>query len=204
MDRSIMKKSVDEFVYNFVLQELIQQFNEEYRQEIKDTFTDEGGYSEFGVAGLFKVMDTSYHWIYGEREARKIAIKMITRELMDEPEKFDPEWLMGYVDHDIFHYVIYDGLESYVNDLASEPASSNKFKNRQEEEIAEAGYNNAEEYTAALIKDALGDDHGAKYMLSTFGKDMIPSFIHDGQVHIENAARDIVAVSYTHLTLPTN
>jgi 6-pyruvoyl-tetrahydropterin synthase len=73
-----------------------------------------------------------------EDDARERAVERVKEDLEENPEYFNRDWLMNYVDAENFFTGVYDEWnESYVNDIESE--DSDKYGNRLIEEMVDNG-----------------------------------------------------------------
>jgi hypothetical protein len=107
-----------------ILEELLEEFREEVilrggserdlEEELENTLTLWGDWSEYGRCGKFRAMGKWYHLIYDEDEAIHIA-KQVARETIEDIMKRDPDalpykWYDKYVDID----------EEAIDEIASE------------------------------------------------------------------------------------
>jgi len=81
-----------------VIKELVDEFGEEYRDEIEETLSlDEGEWADFGDSGSVEIDGERYTLIKDEDEAERIAIEVVKEELQNEPESFNKDWLSNFI-----------------------------------------------------------------------------------------------------------
>jgi hypothetical protein len=82
-----------------LIAELVNNFGEEYREEITETLQmDKGRYSSFGDAAEVTVDGTTYNIISNEDEAARIALSIVEEDLKSEPEMFSQDFLQSYME----------------------------------------------------------------------------------------------------------
>ena len=90
------------------------------------------------------------------------------------------DWAKDYiiencVDTEWFENFYYEDYESYANDIESESASSDKYENRLEEEMAEAECTTIEEFVEYMV-DRIRDDLVGQFEFD-FGKDQLADVV---------------------------
>ena len=90
------------------------------------------------------------------------------------------DWAKDYiiencVDTEWFENFYYEDYESYANDIETESASSDEYKNRLEEEMAEAECTTIEEFVEYMV-DRIRDDLVGQFEFD-FGKDQLADVV---------------------------
>ena len=90
------------------------------------------------------------------------------------------DWAKDYiiencVDTEWFENFYYEDYESYANDIETESASSDEYKNRLEEEMAEAECTTIEEFVEYMV-DRIRDDLVGQFEFD-FGKDQLTDVV---------------------------
>jgi hypothetical protein len=81
-----------------VIKELVDEFGEEYRDEIEETLSlTEGEWADYGDSGSVEIDGERYTLIRDEDEAERIAIEVVKEDLRNEPELFDKNWLSNFI-----------------------------------------------------------------------------------------------------------
>jgi hypothetical protein len=81
-----------------VIEELVDEFGEEYRDEIEETLSlTEGEWAAYGDSGSVEIDGERYTLIRDEDEAERIAIEVVKEDLQNEPELFNKDWLSGFI-----------------------------------------------------------------------------------------------------------
>ena len=90
------------------------------------------------------------------------------------------DWAKDYiiencVDTEWFENFYYEDYESYANDIETESASSDEYENRLEEEMAEAGVDNKEDFVEYMV-DGIRNDLVGEFEFN-FGKNELRDVI---------------------------
>lgn len=80
-----------------IIESLVKQFGKQFREEITDSFTEEGRYGSWGEAGSFEADGVEYNWIKDVDEAERIALDITKQELEQSPEVYGSEFLESHV-----------------------------------------------------------------------------------------------------------
>jgi len=153
--------------------------------------------------------DVEYRVFKTEDDAEETAIEQVRYDLEENPEYFNQDWLMNYIDGDFFEVTLNDMNDSYVQDIESE--SDSKYANRLIAELVENGLmdeedaesDNAEElaidlkydYVDLLTREKLeeGND-GLDYFINNFGEVETYKMVMDNNlIDIIEASRDAVS-----------
>jgi hypothetical protein len=179
----------------YVIEELVKYFGENFREEIEETLDLETGrYADWGNAGSVIVDGVEYNVIENEEEAKRIAIEVAKQDLEHNPEIFTRDFLSDYVyitDTDI-NMILADEEDFIRGEVESEYEVEDE--EMTEEEIAEEIDKIVEERLSE-IEDWLRTDPIGYFVdeLGTFTlEDLLKQpFI---QIDVERAARDAVAM----------
>jgi hypothetical protein len=179
----------------YVIEELVKYFGEDFREEIEETLDLETGrYADWGNAGSVIVDGVEYNVIENEEEAKRIAIEVAKQDLEHNPEIFTRDFLSDYVyitDTDI-NMILADEEDFIRGEVESEYEVEDE--EMTEEEIAEEIDKIVEERLSE-IEDWLRTDPIGYFVdeLGTFTlEDLLKQpFI---QIDVERAARDAVAM----------
>jgi hypothetical protein len=103
------------------VEDLIGHFGEEFREEITDSYSMTGGYSNLGESGTFTADGTEYVWISSTEEADDIAQALVKEDLENEPELFSQDWLEGhlYITDTDRRIIANEEADSRVDDASS-------------------------------------------------------------------------------------
>ena len=154
--------------------------------------------------------DVEYRVFISEEDAENIAVEQVTEDLQENPDYFNQDWLMNYIDgRDFFEEQLTEMNDSYVQDIESETYKT-KYANRLIDELVENGLmdeedaesDNAEEladdlkydYVALLTQEKLeeGND-GLDYFINNFGeKETFKMVLDNNLIDIEEASKDAV------------
>ena len=145
-----------------------------------------------------------------EKDAEEKAIEQVREDLEENPDYFNQDWLMNYIDgRDFFEQELNEMNYSYVEDIASE-TSGTKYNNRLIDELVENGLmdeddailENAEEiadelkydYVLLLTEEKLDEGNdGLDYFINNFGeKETLKMVINNNLIDIDEASRDAV------------
>jgi hypothetical protein len=179
----------------YVIEELVKYFGEDFREEIEETLDLETGrYADWGNAGSVIVDGVEYNVIENEEEAERIAVEVAKQDLEHNPEIFTRDFLSDYVyitDTDI-NMILADEEDFIRGEVESEYEVEDE--EMTEEEIAEEIDKIVEERLSE-IEDWLRTDPIGYFVdeLGTFTlEDLLKQpFI---QIDVERAARDAVAM----------
>jgi hypothetical protein len=152
--------------------------------------------------------DAEFLVFISEEEARKRAIERVKEDLEYNPEYFNRDWLMNYIDgaFNYFNNLYFEMSEGYVNDIESE--DSDEYENRLVEEMVENGiisdeetkeedfdYNDYKEDFIVLLTDEKIDEgnDGIDYYISNFGEEQAFKIILDNDlIDIEQASEGAI------------
>ena len=145
-----------------------------------------------------------------EKDAEEKAIEQVREDLKENPDYFNQDWLMNYIDgRDFFEEALNEMNYSYVEDIASE-TSGTKYNNRLIDELVENGLmdeddailENAEEiadelkydYVLLLTEEKLDEgNNGLDYFINNFGeKETLKMVINNNLIDIDEASQDAV------------
>ena len=154
--------------------------------------------------------NAEYRVFKTEDDAEETAIQQVREDLEENPDYFNQDWLMNYIDgRDFFEEALTEMNDSYVQDIESE--SDRKYANRLIAEMVENGIldeddaqsGNAEElaeyykddYIALLTQEKLeeGND-GLDYFIFNFGEEETYKMVIDNNlIDIDEASKDAVS-----------
>jgi hypothetical protein len=205
----------------------LEDFEEEYAEggEVEDwmeealaSLIEETGYDDLEITIVsndgneFYATDENaeYRVFKTEDDAEETAIQQVREDLEENPEYFNQDWLMNYIDgRDFFEQELNEMNYSYVEDIASETDS--KYANRLIDELVENGImdeddaesENAEEladelkydYVLLLTEDKLGEGNdGLDYFINNFGEQETYKMVVDNNlIDIDEASKDAVS-----------
>ena len=154
--------------------------------------------------------DVEYRVFITEGDAEIIAIEQVTEDLQENPDYFNQDWLMNYIDgRDFFEEALTEMNDGYVQDIESE--SDSKYANRLISELVENGLmdeedaesDNAEEladelkydYVALLTQEKLEEgNNGLDYFVNNFGeKETFQMIVDNNLIDIDEASKDAIA-----------
>lgn len=162
--------------------------------------SDNNQYTAYNGDAEFEVFET-------ENDARERAIERVKEDLEENPEYFNRDWLMNYIDgKDFFERVFNEWNESYVNDIESE--DSDEYANRLIEEMVENGIVSSEEakeedFDAEDYKDTFvelltnnqideGND-GLNHYINNFGEEQAFKVVSENNlIDIEKASESAI------------
>lgn len=198
---------------NEIAIDLANSFDEDFREEILESFSETAGrYSDWGVSGNFVADGTEYNWIENEEEAERIAKEMVVNDLEDEPGIFTQSWLEDHIDDDradeYFGDIIYDDGISYADEIVEE--DSDYYINRLAEELVEMGIiseedgkdydinfmDYAQDFAEKYKKDRLAQSgDGYEWFKDLMGAEVAMKEVLDmGFIDIDEAADDAISV----------
>lgn len=128
---------------------------EEHEEEIKDTFSAEGRYSDWGISGSVDIDGEEHNWIESEEEAESIALDIVRQDLENEPEIFNRDWLLGHIDTEKY----LEDIRSDIEEWTREDAEEDREREYSEEEIEEKVEEKLKEIGGRLL-DWLENDLG--------------------------------------------
>jgi hypothetical protein len=155
--------------------------------------------------------DVEYRVFKTEDDAEETAIQQVREDLEENPEYFNQDWLMNYIDgRDFFEEALNEMNQSYVDDIESEGDS--KYANRLIAELVENGlmdeadakYDYAQpmaddlksDYVALLTEDKMNEGNdGLDYFIFNFGEEETYTMVRDNNlIDIDEASKDAVNV----------
>ena len=123
---------------------------------------------------MFETSDGEEYLVVTDKEAND-EFYQYEENLIDELglDAFS-DWAKDYiiencVNTEWFENFYYEDYESYANDIETESASSDEYENRLEEEMAEAGVDNKEDFVEYMV-DGIRNDLVGQFEFD-FGKD---------------------------------
>jgi hypothetical protein len=149
-----------------------------------------------------------YRVFKNEDVAEEMAVEEVREDLEYQPEMFNRDFLMDFVDVDDFLVLdIENANYDYVKDIEDE--SNDKYANRLIEELVDNGLiseNEAlttdptelsdefsQDYINLLTSEQIGDDNGVQYFIDNFGEDEFFKIVIDNNlIDFENASQDAV------------
>jgi len=192
---------------------------EEWMEQALASLIEETGYDMLEITIVsndgneFYATDENaeYRVFKTEDDAEETAIQQVREDLEENPEYFNQDWLMYYIDgRDFFEEALNEMNDSYVQDIESE--SDRKYANRLIAELVENGLmdeedaesDNAEEladelksdYVAFLTEDKLGEGNdGFDYFINNFGEEETYRMVRDNNlIDVSEASKDAVNV----------
>jgi hypothetical protein len=190
---------------------------EDWMEEALASLIEETGYDDLEITIVsndgneFYATDENaeYRVFKTEDDAEETAIQQVREDLEENPEYFNQDWLMNYIDgRDFFEEALTEMNDSYVQDIESE--SDRKYANRLIAELVENGImdeddaesENAEEladdlkydYVTLLTQEKLeeGND-GLDYFINNFGEEETYKMVMDNNlIDIQEASQDAV------------
>lgn len=200
----------EELKVALALKELAEEENEDQADLIDNV-------EEYHYPGSYK----ADNWIVfiDEDDARTAAINQVREDLENEPEMFNQDWLMGIIDVEkaegLFRQIYDEWNYSYAEDIEDDSSSDPDFDNRQQEEMAEAGVDNVDDFVEYLTQNQIREGMGGyDHFESNFGKEEANKLVMEHNlIDIDEAAENAVDVdgwdhfisSYTgdHKELPS-
>ena len=149
-----------------------------------------------------------YRVFKNEDVAEQVAIEEVREMMEDEPQSFNTDFLMDFVDvGDFFVTDIEDGNYHYVQDIETE--SDSKYANRLIAELVQNGLISEDEalntdadelseiygqdYIQLLTDDQISTDNGVQYFIDNFGEDEFFRIVVDNDLFdFEKASVDAV------------
>jgi hypothetical protein len=191
---------------------------EDWMEEALASLIEETGYDDLEITIVsndgneFYATDENaeYRVFKTEDDAEETAIQQVREDLEENPEYFNQDWLMNYIDgRDFFEEALTEMNDSYVQDIESETYKT-KYANRLIDELVENGLmdeddaesENAEEladdlkydYVTLLTQEKLeeGND-GLDYFINNFGEEETYKMVMDNNlIDIQEASQDAV------------
>lgn len=155
--------------------------------------------------------DAEYRVFKTEDDAEKFAVEQVIEDLRENPEYFNKDFLMGYIDgRDFFEEALNEMNNSYADDIETE--SDRKYSNRLIAELVDNGLmdeEDAESDNAEELADGLKDDYvalitegqleegnnGLDYFISNFGEEEAYKMVADNNlIDIDEASKGAVDV----------
>jgi hypothetical protein len=154
--------------------------------------------------------DVEYRVFKTEDDAEETAIQQVREDLEENPEYFNQDWLMNYIDgRDFFEEALNEMNQSYVDDIESE--SDSKYANRLIAELVENGLMDEadaksdyaqpmaddlkSDYVALLTEDKMNEGNdGLDYFIFNFGEEETYKMVIDNNlIDIDEASKDAVS-----------
>lgn len=170
----------------------------DYLEVDPEEITEE--YDMFGIP-VYKYGNEEWA-VTTDYDALEEAAKQDIAQLIDELGVESLNWdnmggIEEYVDNDWFEAAMRESYEFYANDIESESASSDEYENRLEEEMAEVGASDKDEFVDKLVEDQMNYYGSAvKWYIGDFGADSLTELIQQGRVSIDTdkAAEEVISV----------
>jgi hypothetical protein len=149
-----------------------------------------------------------YRVFKNEDVAEEMAVEEVREDLQYQPEMFNRDFLMDFVDVDDFLVLdIENANYDYVKDIEDE--SDDKYANRLIAELVEYGLisenealttdptelsdDYSQDYINLLTSEQIGDDNGIQYFIDNFGEDEFFKIVIDNNlIDFDNASKDAV------------
>lgn len=104
VEASVKTAAVEKINNEKIINSLVKKFTEgkdkeeaeDIKEEITNSFNDQGRWGDWGISGSFTAEGQEYNWVLDEDEAEEIALKYVTQTLEEEPELFNQEWLKEF------------------------------------------------------------------------------------------------------------
>jgi hypothetical protein len=150
-----------------------------------------------------------YRVFKNEDVAEEMAVEEVREDIEYQPEMFNRDFLMDFVDVDDFLVLdIENANYDYVKDIEDE-SYDDKYANRLIAELVEYGLiseNEAlttdptelsdefsQDYINLLTSEQIGDDNGVEYFIDNFGEDEFFKIVIDNNlIDFDNASKDAV------------
>ncbi|WQJ53883.1 MAG: hypothetical protein [Wendovervirus sonii] len=152
-------------------------------------------YIDYNNNHIFTYNDEEWFVFNSYESAKDFAIKY-ELSIMEDENVFDYinfDQLGGleqYVDKQWFDEWMEEDYQTYIDDIQSESASSDDYKNRLEEEMAEAGCENKEDFLEHLI-DTAGDS--IEHFMDLFGKKEFGDVVKEKNlIDLQSLAEDVI------------
>jgi hypothetical protein len=192
---------------------------EDWMEEALASLIEETGYDDLEISYVVdsKIKyefiasdgDVEYRVFKTEDDAEQIAVEQVLEDLKENPDYFNQDWLMNYIDgRDFFEEALNEMNDGYVQDIESE--SDRKYANRLIAELVENGLmdeedaesDNAEEladelkydYVALLTEEKLDEGNdGLDYFINNFGESETYKMVMDNNlINVDEASQDAV------------
>jgi len=169
--------------------------NENERQIVLAQFL---GLEEYELDDIEEVYDEVYrfgnqeYYVLTDSEADEMAEKFL-QEILDDggiqifTSSFFKHIIDNYVDSDWFDEAMYESYISYAYDIENESPNDEKFENRLEEEMAEAGVNNIDDFVEYFCKQW---ENGIEWYRDNFGDEDFSDIVVKKQLYDEKAVID--------------
>jgi len=149
-----------------------------------------------------------YRVFKNEDVAEEMAVEEVREDLEYQPEMFNRDFLMDFVDVDDFLVLdIENANYDYVKDIEDE--SNDKYANRLIAELVDNGLisenealtidptdlsdDYSQDYINLLTSEQIGDDNGVEYFIDNFGEDEFFKIVIDNNlIDFDNASKDAV------------
>jgi hypothetical protein len=149
-----------------------------------------------------------YRVFKNEDVAEEMAVEEVREDLEYQPEMFNRDFLMDFVDVDDFLVLdIENANYDYVKDIEDE--SNDKYANRLIAELVDNGLisenealttdptdlsdDYSQDYINLLTSEQIGDDNGIEYFIDNFGEDEFFKIVIDNNlIDFDNASKDAV------------
>lgn len=146
-----------------------------------------------------------------EDDAEEVAVEQVSEDLRENPEYFNKDFLMGYIDgRDFFEEALNEMNSSYADDIESE--SDRKYSNRLISEMVDYGLideddaesDDAEElaskykdeFVSLMTENQLNEgNNGLDYFISNFGEEETYKMVTDNNlIDIDEASKEAVRI----------
>lgn len=137
-----------------------------------------------------------------EEKADEYALERI-KDLIDDCgiECMQNIDLSKYVDEDYFRQIFEESYYSYAEDIANEPADSDEFENRLDEEMNDRGCKDIDEFVGSLMNDIADFIEEYKFQ---FGDDSFNEIIKNNNlIDLDGVANEVLEIDGRGYTIST-
>lgn len=192
---------------------------EDWMEEALASLIEETGFDDLEITIVsdngneFIASDDSveYRVFKTEDDAEEVAVEQVSEDLRENPEYFNKDFLMGYIDgRDFFEEALNEMNSSYADDIESE--SDRKYSNRLISEMVDYGLiddddaesDDAEElaskykdeFVSLMTENQLNEgNNGLDYFISNFGEEETYKMVTDNNlIDIDEASKEAVRI----------
>lgn len=192
---------------------------EDWMEEALASLIEETGFDDLEITIVsdngkeFIASDDSveYRVFKTEDDAEEVAVEQVSEDLRENPEYFNKDFLMGYIDgRDFFEEALNEMNSSYADDIESE--RDRKYSNRLIAEMVDYGLideddaesDDAEElaskykdeFVSLMTENQLNEgNNGLDYFISNFGEEETYKMVTDNNlIDIDEASKEAVKI----------
>jgi hypothetical protein len=155
--------------------------------------------------------DAEYRVFKTEDDAEEVAVEQVREDLVENPEYFNKDFLMDYIDgRDFFEEALNEMNYSYADDIESE--SDSKYSNRLIAEMVDYGLIDKEdaqsdsaeelaneykdEFISLMTESQLNEgNNGLDYFMSNFGEEETYKMVTDNNlIDTDKASKEAVNI----------